>query len=63
MTKPKQPAAPAILRGRPPAVPDQLKDHTVRARVTAALAMKFDQLGGPRWLRKALTRAKVRDSL
>lgn len=44
--------------GRPELPPDERRDHTVRARVTAAEAAKFDRLGGAEWLRRVLARAK-----
>ena len=44
--------------GRPELPPDKRRDHTVRARVTAAEAAKFDRLGGAEWLRRVLARAK-----
>jgi hypothetical protein len=46
-------------RGRPALPPSERRDHTVKARVTAAEAQKFDQLGGAEWLRRALKRAKA----
>ena len=45
--------------GRPELPPDERRDHTVRARVTAAEAAKFDRLGGAEWLRRVLARAEA----
>ena len=44
--------------GRPELPPDERRDHTVRARVTADEAAKWERLGGAEWLRRALARAK-----
>lgn len=52
----KQPAK--KRRGRPELPPDERRDHTVRARVTAAEAAKWERIGGAEWLRKVLARVK-----
>ena len=44
--------------GRPELPPDERRDHTVRARVTASEAAKWERLGGAEWLRRVLARAK-----
>ena len=45
-------------RGRPELPSDQRRDRTVRARVTAEEEAKFVRLGGAKWLRAALKRAR-----
>lgn len=45
-------------RGRPTVPADQRRDHTVRVRVTAEQAAKFERLGGAEWLRAAIKRAR-----
>lgn len=52
----KEPKAPA--RGRPELPPDERRDHTIRVRVTADEAAKFERLGGAEWLRAQLKKAK-----
>jgi hypothetical protein len=44
--------------GRPEMPPDERRAQTVRARVTADEAAKWERLGGAEWLRKVLRRAK-----
>ena len=45
-------------RGRPVVPDDQRRDRTVQARVTADEEVKWGRLGGAKWLRKALKRAR-----
>lgn len=49
--QPKRPGRPALPQ-------DERRDQTVRARVTAAEAAKWERLGGAEWLRRVLARAK-----
>lgn len=44
--------------GRSEMPPDERRDCMVRARVTAAEAAKWERLGGAKWLRRVLARAK-----
>ena len=46
-------------RGRPLVPDDQRRDRTVRARVTAEEEAKWLLLGGAKWLRAVLRRAKL----
>lgn len=45
---------PDAQRGRPPLPEDEVKDVTVRARVTRRQAEKYDRLGGAEWFRYAI---------
>ena len=45
-------------RGRPTVPTDQRRDRTVRARVTAEQADKFERLGGAEWLRERINKAR-----
>ena len=47
--------------GRPTLPDDERRSHTVRARVTAEEAAKYERIGAADWLRAALKRAKVKD--
>lgn len=46
-------------RGRPPKPPEELASERVELRLTPAERDKWRDLGGPKWLRPLLHRAKL----